>query len=200
VTRDEQVEAALALLAPAAAKREQCRRNVDLMLDFIDRGCKTVPALKMFGSKEGKAKVRRYANALCELQAAYDALGLIKPWFSLTEIACVAGNETAVIERELAKTEAILAKPSARPKPEAIRGKFSVAAAHHLLLRWGHKASVTRGGRWERLAKALAGDDLSVFEHVRAFKNRRRSREWTALLYDETLVREPGIASSRFAN
>jgi hypothetical protein len=75
VTRDEQVEAALALLAPAAAKREQCRRNVDLMLDFIDRGCKTVPALKMFGSKEGKAKVRRYANALCELQAAYDALG-----------------------------------------------------------------------------------------------------------------------------
>jgi hypothetical protein len=45
----------------------------------------------------------------------------------------------------------------------------AVVAACSLLQWWGHKATVTRNGKWELLAKVLAGDAY-VFEHMRAFK------------------------------
>jgi hypothetical protein len=49
---------------------------------------------------------------------------------------------------------------------------MAVAAAYDLLKWWGHKAPVTRGGKWEKLAKILAGDrDVDLFDHLREFKN-----------------------------
>jgi hypothetical protein len=46
-----------------------------------------------------------------------------------------------------------------------------VAAAYDLLQWWGHKAAVTRGGKWAQLAKILAGDQtVDLFDHLREFK------------------------------
>ena len=53
------------------------------------------------------------------------------------------------------------------------RNKAAVAAAYDLLGWWGHKAVVTRGGKWEQLAKILTGDlTVDLFDHLREFKRR----------------------------
>jgi hypothetical protein len=92
----------------------------------------------------------------------------LRPWFSLAETAYVTETPT-VIDRELAKAEP-LAKRSAPPKRDAILGKAAADRAHRLLLAArGHEPSLTRGGEWERLGKALSGG-VPVFEHMRAFR------------------------------
>ena len=46
-----------------------------------------------------------------------------------------------------------------------------MAAAYDLLEWWGHKAAVTRGGKWAQLAAILAGDPtVDLFDHLREFK------------------------------
>jgi hypothetical protein len=168
--RAEQIAAALALLAPPPSECEECRHDIEQMLDWVDSRSRAARADKTFTSKRGKASLRRYVKALRQLKAAYDALGpSIKPWFSLAETAYVVGKPT-VIDRELAKAEPLLAK-SAPPKPNAVRAKPAVDTAANLLRWWGHKVSVTRNGKWERLAQAFAGDGVFVFEHMRAFKH-----------------------------
>jgi hypothetical protein len=124
-------------------------------------------------SKKGKAGVRRYYAALRWTRSAYCALDpAIRPWFSLTETAYVAGKPT-LIDREIAIAETFLDKPSRPPRRDAARNKAGVAAAHDLLSWWGHKAVVTRGGKWDQLAKILIGDlTVDLFDHLREFKRR----------------------------
>jgi hypothetical protein len=51
--------------------------------------------------------------------------------------------------------------------------KAAVAAAHDLLVWWNHEPTVTRRGKWEQLAKVLAGDlNVDFFEHLREFKRK----------------------------
>ena len=46
-----------------------------------------------------------------------------------------------------------------------------MAAAHDLLEWRGHKATVTRGGKWAQLAQILTGDlTVDLFDHLREFK------------------------------
>ena len=46
-----------------------------------------------------------------------------------------------------------------------------MAVAYNLLGSWGHKAVVTRGGKWAQLAKVLTGDlTVDLFDHLREFK------------------------------
>ena len=127
----------------------------------------------MAGSKKGKAGVRRYCAALRRLRNAYRSLDpAIRPWFSLAETAYVAGKPT-VIDREIAIAEAFLARPSPPPRRDASRNKAAVAAAYDLLDWWGHKAVVTRGGKWAQLAKILTGDlTVDMFDHLREFRRR----------------------------
>jgi hypothetical protein len=109
--RAEQIAAALALLAPPPSECEECRHDIEQMLDWVDSRSRAARADKTFTSKRGKASLRRYVKALRQLKAAYDALGpSIKPWFSLAETAYVVGKPT-VIDRELAKAEPLLANP-----------------------------------------------------------------------------------------
>ena len=125
----------------------------------------------MAGSKKGKAGLRRYCAALRRLRTAYRSLDpAIRPWFSLAETAYVAGKPT-VIDREIARAELFLDRPSPPPRRHASRNKAAVAAAYDLLQWWGHKAAVTRGGKWAELAKILAGDrTVDLFDHLREFK------------------------------
>jgi hypothetical protein len=125
----------------------------------------------MAGSKKGKAGIRRYCAALRRLRSAYRALDpAVRPWFSLAETAYVAGKPT-VIDREIEIAETFLARPSPPPRRDASRNKAAVAVAYNLLGWWGHKAVVTRGGKWAQLAKILTGDPaIDLFDHLREFK------------------------------
>jgi hypothetical protein len=74
-----------------------------------------------FGSKNGKTGLRRYANALREVRAAYQCLDpAIRPWFSLLEFPSVVGQPTH-IDREIEKAEASLNR--SKPPSRAIRHK-----------------------------------------------------------------------------
>ena len=58
---------------------------------------------------------------------------------------------------------------TARCQPQQGRGGGGIRPA-----RWsGHKAVVTRGGKWARLAKILTGElTVDLFDHLREFKRR----------------------------
>lgn len=171
MTRDQQIRKALEVLAPPSQQRDECRHDVERMLDWIERLTDTARSFRMTSSKEGKASLKRYCAALRRLRYAYSALDpAIKPWFSLAEVAYVAGTPT-VIDREIEKAEGILAQPSPPPRRDASRNKFAVAMSKNLLDWWGHKAVVTRSGKWAQLAQIMTGDPtVDLFDHLREFK------------------------------
>jgi hypothetical protein len=171
VTRGQQIRKALELLAPPPNDRAECRHDVGLALDRVERRAAAARSFRVASSKEGKASLRRYCAALRRLRDAYNSLDpAIRPWFSLAETAYVTGKAT-VIDREIVRAEAFLGRPSTPPRREASRNKAAVAAAYDLLEWWGHKAVATRGGKWAQLAKILAGDRaVDLFYHLREFK------------------------------
>jgi hypothetical protein len=171
MTRDQQIGRALELLALPPRQRAECRNDIRVALDWVERGAAAARSFRVAGSKKGKAGVRRYYAALRRTRSAYYALDpAIRPWFSLTEAAYIAGKPT-LIDREIAIAETFLNRPSPPPRRDAARNKAAVAAAHDLLSWWGHKAVVTRGGKWEQLSKILAGDlTVDLFDHLREFK------------------------------
>jgi hypothetical protein len=198
VTRDQQIRKALELLAPPPRERAECQHDIGLALDRVKLGAAAARSFRVAGSKEGKAGLRRYHAALRRLRNAYFSLDpAIRPWFSLAETAYVAGKST-VVDREIAKAELILDRPSPPPRRDASRNKAAVAAAYDLLHWWSHKAAVTRGGKWAQLAKILAADlTVDLFDHLREFKGRPgptvekvRGAKW--IVY-RTRRRSPGV-------
>ena len=175
VERDQQIRNALELLAPPPRQRAECQHDISLALDRVERGAAIARSFRVPGSTKGKAGLKRYCAALQRLRNAYNSLDpAIRPWFSLAEKAYVAGNAT-VIDREIARTEAFLERPSLPPRRDASRHKIAVAAAYDLLEWWGHKAAVTRGGKWAQLATILAGGrTVDLFDHLREFKRSPR--------------------------
>jgi hypothetical protein len=171
VTRDQQIRKALELLAPPPRQRAECQHDIGLSLDRVESGAAAARSFRVAGSKKGKAGLRRYCAALRRLHTAYRSLDpAIRPWFSHAETAYVAGKPT-VIDREIARAESFLDRPSPPPRRHASRNKAAVAAAYDLLQWWGHKAAVSRGGKWAQLAKILAGDrTVDLFDHLREFK------------------------------
>lgn len=164
MTREQITCEALKLLAPPEPRRDECRRDIEAMLNWAESKSQAAHNHKVFGSKKGKAGLRRYLKALRDLKAAYDKLDpAIKPWFSLSETAFIAG-QTTVIGREIGRAGLFL-KITAQPKRSSIRAQAAVEAAHSLLVWWGHKAKKTRDGKWERLAKAFGGG-AAVFRHM----------------------------------
>ena len=172
-TRDQQIREALKLLAPPPRDRIECQHDIELALKRVERGAAAARSFRVASSKKGKAGLMRYCAALRRLRNSYNALDpAIRPWFSLAEIAYVAGNPT-VIDREIAIAEDFLATPSPPPRRDASRNKVAVAAAYDLLNWWGQRAPVTRGGKWAQLAKILTGDmTIDLFHHLR--ESRRR--------------------------
>ena len=170
MTRVQQVRKALELLTPPD-QRAECQHDISLALDRVERGAAAARSFRVAGSKKGKAGLRRYCAALRRLRFAYHSLDpAIRPWFSLAETVYVAGKPT-VIDREIARAEAFLDRPSPPPRRHASRNKVAVRAAYDLLKWWSHKAAVTRGGKWAELAKILTGDPaVDLFDHLREFK------------------------------
>jgi hypothetical protein len=177
MTKNQKIRKALELLAPPPGQRAECRHDIGVALDRVESGAATARSFRVAGSKKGKAGVRRYYAALRRLRDAYRSLNpAIRPWFSLSETAYVAGT-TTIIDREIARAETFLGQPSPRPHRDASRNKGAVAAAYDLLEWWGQKAAVTRGGKWAKLAQILTGyQTVDLFDHLREFKRRPSPR------------------------
>jgi hypothetical protein len=161
------------LLAPPLRQRAECQHDIKIALNRVERGAAAARSSRVAGSKKGKAGLRRYSAALRRLRAAYYSLDpAIKPWFSLAETAFVVGEPT-VIDREIARADTFLNRPSPPPRRDASQNKLAVAAAHDLLNWWGHRAVVTRAGKWAQLAKILTSDmTVDLFDHLREFRRR----------------------------
>jgi hypothetical protein len=171
VERDQQIGKALELLAPPPHRHAECQHDISLALGRVEYGAAIARSFRVARSTKGKAGLKCYGAALQRLRNAYNSLDpAIRPRFSLAETAYVAGN-TTVIDREIVKTESLLNRPSLPPRRDASRHKIAVAAAYFLLEYWGHRAAVTRGGKWAQLATILAGGrTVDLFDHLRKFK------------------------------
>ena len=196
MTRDQQIRKALELLAPPAAEREECRHEIRLAVDRVEHFTAFARSFRAGRSKK-KGGLLRYHAALRRLLIAFDSLDpALRPWFNLAP----GFTTRTAIEAEIAKAETILAQPSAPPRR---RNKAAAAAAYNLLTWRGHAATVTRGGRWEKLAKILAGDfTVDLFEHLRKFKQNpgliiEKVRLGNGRILYRSRRREPGIKLSR---
>jgi hypothetical protein len=165
VTRDEQITAALELLAPPPRDRAECLHDINVALDSIDFNAAAARSFKLTRSKAGKKKLGTYRAALRRVQAAYRALDpAVRPWLSLPQ----------GIEREIAIADDLLAQQSRRSGgSDASRNEAAVREAHNLLKWRGYEVACTRGGKWARLAAILAGDqDLDLYDHMLDFRQR----------------------------
>jgi hypothetical protein len=195
MTRDQQIAKALALLAPPPAQREECKYEIARALDRIENTAGFARSCRVASSKN-KGGITSYYAALRRLRSAFRALDpAIRPFFSLADPAYATGK---MLEKEIVKAEKFLNRPSARPRPHASHSKAAVGAAHDLLGWWNHEATVTRGGKWDKLAKTLSGDlTVDVFEHLREFKQSpgqtiEKIRYKNGILY-RSCGRQPGI-------
>jgi hypothetical protein len=171
MTRNQQIRRALELLAPRPHQRAECQHDIVVALDRVKQGAAAARSFRVAGSKKGGAGLKRYSRALRRVLAAYYSLDpAIRPWFSLAETAYVAGKPT-MIDREIERAEAFLSRPASAPRRSADRNKLAVAAAYDLLDWWRQSAAVTRGGKWERLARILTGDlTIDLFDHLRNYR------------------------------
>jgi hypothetical protein len=170
MTRDEQIAEALTLLAPPPAQEAECEHEIRMQLKRIKNAAAFAQSCRAAGSKK-KSGLATYYAALRRLRSASSSLDpAIKPWFSFADPAYSTGK---ALEKEIAKAEVFLNRPSARPRRHASLTKVAVAAAYELLVWSNHEPTVTRGGKWERLARLLAGDlNIDLFEHLREFKGK----------------------------
>jgi hypothetical protein len=168
MTRAQQIAKALALLAPSPAELKECQHEIGLALDLVKNNAASAQAFRAASSKN-KGGLMRYYAALWRLRNAFNSLDpLIRPWFSLADPAYATGK---ALEKEIAKAKEFLNRPSAPPRRHASRNQAAVAAAYNLLAWRNKKATVTRGGKWEELAKVLTGDLRGdLFDHLRKFK------------------------------
>jgi len=200
--RDQQIAKALALLAPPVAQREECKYEIGRALDRIEntagfaRSCRVANSKNKGGLTSYYAALRRLRSACCALDPA------IKPFFSFADSAYPTGE---MLEKEIAKVEGFLNRPSASPRPHASRSKAAVKVAHNLLGWWNHEATVTRGGKWDKLAKILAGDlTADLFDHLRGFKRSpgptsEKIRFKDGILYRSS-GRQPGFNLPRYTS
>jgi hypothetical protein len=195
MTRDQQIAKALALLAPSTAELKECKHEIGLALDLVKNNAASAQAFRAASSKN-KGGLMRYYAALWRLRNAFNSLDpLIRPWFSLADPAYATGE---ALEKEIAKAEEFLNRRSAPPRRHASHSKAAVGAAHDLLGWWNHEATATRGGKWDKLAKILAGDlTVDLFEHLREFK-RSPGRTIEKIRYKDGILyrsrgRQPGI-------
>jgi hypothetical protein len=74
MTRAQQIEAALELISPPAGRRDQCRGNIEYMLDDMAAISGSNTALKRTRAKAGARAWEAYHRALCRLLVTHDKL------------------------------------------------------------------------------------------------------------------------------
>ena len=106
MARNDQIRKVLELLRPPAAKRHECKHEVELALDRVGRGAEAAQSFKLAISKKNKGGLRRYCASLIRVQKACNRLHpLMKPCFS------VGGGEKIDVGRDIEMAEALLGLP-----------------------------------------------------------------------------------------
>jgi hypothetical protein len=160
MTREQQIADALAAVPePPPDKIAVYRRDIEVMLKHVDAEIKARTERKVLRSDEGKDGLRSYKKALeYALARRAKLLPSAKPWLR------------ADLPDEIARVETLLAGPPPK-KRDAIKKKVAGSAARNLLAYWRLKATSTRGGMCDKLAKALAGIDAaapSLTDHLKS--------------------------------
>jgi hypothetical protein len=160
MTHEQQIADALAAVpGPSPDKIAVYRRDIEVMLKWFDAEIKARTERKVSRSDKGKDGLKSYKTALKNAEARRAKVHpAIRPWLR------------ADLLGEIARVEELLAG-SAPPKRDAIEKKVAVGAARNLLAWWGLKATSTRGGMWDKLAKALAGINAarpSLTDHLKS--------------------------------
>jgi hypothetical protein len=159
MTRKQQITEALNLLAPPRGKRKQWRGQIAFMLDIVDDKSAS-DELEDAGSKQGKAKLTRYADALREVQASYNALNPSMQRFFLLETDRIKHD---IIEAK-AMSEHFPRRPSNRPAN--ITAKAATKAASILLTQRGWELTTERSGHWHTLTQILANTSKDLRHHM----------------------------------
>lgn len=174
MTREKQIKAALDVLEPPAHKREQCRGNVEYMLDEVAAAFRSA---EQHSAKDVTRAWDRYHLALRNLRAGHNALEAVG-WRGLIE----AGE----IERafEASTPEAIERRKHSAKVFMSFGGSAQERAAecaHELLVQWcgSGKIATTRKGKLWRLAAILFGDpNADLFRYLRVFAHKPPTWDW----------------------
>jgi hypothetical protein len=179
VTREQQIAAALRILAPTT-ERELCRVQITEALDIIEKADKSHRLSTPAHSKATAKAWRSYNAALRRLKAAraeLDRAGWQGPDPGLF-------LKADYIEDALAYTD-----PDLEPwkydfdRPRETKAHSAARLARWLLDRWGVGTSVARNSPWSRLAAALYGDPKAdLFRQMRTVRRRALVRPAKTLL------------------
>lgn len=175
MTRAQQIAAALKVLDPPAARRDECRREIELVLDLVTKRASDIRAFKVFGSKKSRGDLRRYAQHLRAAQRIIRRLDpAIRPWFSYF---------LGALGQEIKTAEQWASDPS--PKRDAVLVKAALEPTERMLRRWGHKVTLGRTGKWARLIKIAANTHNDVLRHMSTY--------WKNPVDSARLVDEDGV-------
>jgi hypothetical protein len=162
LTRTEQIEEALALLAPSPEERKARRHDVESALDFLEGVNRAVEHAKVT-----KKSMLRYSDALLRMQAASKA-------------HTAAGGSLALRQDQIDRAVAVdkaWSVPWQPPSPW-LNHKESEGLAHQLLSCRDGAIAVSRDGTWHRLSTVLFGDrQINLYRHLRAFAAEIRRRK-----------------------
>jgi hypothetical protein len=165
VTREQQIQAALRLLAPEPERRADCERDINRALNIIEREANAGGNL----TKKHKKALRSLEGALRRTVAARRALE--RHWtteFGGEHLPPLALDEwIAYCQQQCALPRPRRFRRTANPKYHA------VDQAERLLRDWGQqdRISVTRRGRWARLAAVLYGDRRAdLYNHLQRYR------------------------------
>ena len=159
MTRKQQIKEALALLDPPPPEREDCRRDIERMLDRMEGVSRVVKYAVT------KKSMRAYSAALRKMQTA--SRNHARAGGSLT----LRGIDQAVASNEAWSR-------SWQPPPRWLKHKEAVGAAYKLLARWTRRGIVVSStGTWHKLSAILFGDErVNLYRHLRAFAGEWRIR------------------------
>lgn len=183
MTRAQQIEAALELISPPPGRRDQCRGNIEYMLDDMAAVSGSNADLKSIRAKAGARAWEAYHRALCRLLVTHDKLAAAG-WggYSQIERAAIERTISATTpeqyRRKRARHEAYACHPGHLPS-DGREQTLAVALAYDLLMQWwgSEFITTTRKGPWWRLSAIFYGDpDADLFRYLRAFSNTPRAK------------------------
>lgn len=202
MTREQQVPAALKLLAPPASERAACRANIENMLDVIDSFGEGDKVFACARSEATTKALTAYHDALGRLRTTYKAVlatGGGRPlrraadgsWRELLTLADIDFLIEASKPPPKQVVYSVLSPRKGRPLPAMLpdgavlrhgAGKPTKATelASELLERWckGEKIVTTKGKKWHKLAAIMYGDPKAdLFQYLRLVRRYLRDEK-----------------------
>lgn len=158
MTRDQQIRAALTLLAPKAVHRAACRDHIEAALDQIE--------MQLAGGRQPTKAQRRLVSSYLRLLERVDhQRGLLNfHWF----VVGAFDDSQKFIAGQIKRAEEFLDVYKRPQHRTAEHQRLAVKQAGQLCGIWGRQRPThTKGGQWHKLAAILLGDpSLDLSRHM----------------------------------